>query len=381
VHCITSDSTLPRCYGGNRGNTTRVIRPLLAILLVTACGDGRKNSFQDANVPGDGVVDPDGAQPGDGMPTDGAAIDAAMADAPPPFGPGWTFADSMPPVGFRFAHAMVLDTTHTRFVVFGGDKQPLLGDTWVFDGVTWTQKLPATSPSARREHAMAYDSGRDRVVLFGGTTQNERLGDTWEFDGTTWLQRTPATSPPTLFGATMAYDAATNQTILFGGTGPLDISGDTWSWNGANWTKLAPSASPPARTGSAMVYDPVRQRIVLFGGETSVLFGDTWEWTGTTWVQRTTANAPPPRCFHAMAYDADRQRLVLFGGFVGGAALQANDTWEYDGTDWAHKITTTQPMKRQHHALAFHPARHAVFFYGGEDSTGFYNDLWAYTGL
>jgi hypothetical protein len=36
------------------------------------------------------------------------------------------------------------------------------------DTVEWVQLYPADQPSPRTEFAMAYDSGRGRVVLFGG---------------------------------------------------------------------------------------------------------------------------------------------------------------------------------------------------------------------
>ena len=38
---------------------------------------------------------------------------------------------------------------------------------------------------------MAYDAGRDRIVLFGGMNENGRLAETWEFNGEDWSNRTP----------------------------------------------------------------------------------------------------------------------------------------------------------------------------------------------
>jgi len=55
----------------------------------------------------------------------------------------------------------------------------------------WTQRA-VSGPSARYEHAMAYDAARARVVLFGGREQFPLTGvfaDTWEWDGSAWLQR------------------------------------------------------------------------------------------------------------------------------------------------------------------------------------------------
>ena len=60
-----------------------------------------------------------------------------------------------------------------------------LGDTWTWNGTDWTQRAPAQSPPPRYDHAMAYDSARQRLVLFGGITP-DFLADTWTWDGSTW---------------------------------------------------------------------------------------------------------------------------------------------------------------------------------------------------
>ena len=57
-------------------------------------------------------------------------------------------------------------------MLFGGYGGSYRGDTWEWDGTVWVDKTPATSPSARDAHAMAYDSARGRIVLFGGTEAN-----------------------------------------------------------------------------------------------------------------------------------------------------------------------------------------------------------------
>ncbi len=91
---------------------------------------------------------------------------------------------------------------------------------------------------------MAYDAATGNVVLFGGAdVTGHSLGDTWIWNGSTWTKQTPATSPPPQGQASMAYDAATGNVVLFGG----DNLGGTWVWNGSTWTKQAPATSPPPR--------------------------------------------------------------------------------------------------------------------------------------
>jgi hypothetical protein len=74
---------------------------------------------------------------------------------------------------------------------------------------------------------MAYDSATSQLILFGGanTTIDD---DTWAFDGTTWTQLSPATSPPPTTGAALTDDASTGQLVMFGGSGDSGYSEGTW---------------------------------------------------------------------------------------------------------------------------------------------------------
>jgi hypothetical protein len=57
-----------------------------------------------------------------------------------------------------------------------------------------------------------------KVVLFGGSAsgQGDALADTWVFDGTSWTQAMPAHVPPARFYPSMATLGA--QVVLFGGS-------------------------------------------------------------------------------------------------------------------------------------------------------------------
>ena len=267
-------------------------------------------------------------------------------------------------------HAMVYDEARQRVVLFGERN-----DTWEWDGETWTQRTPATSPPARYAHALAYDAARQRVVLFGEYDNNNYLNDTtWEWDGETWTQRTPPTSPPVRWGHALAYDAARQRVVLFGGRDTnYNSLNDTWEWDGTTWTQRTPPTNPPAWYDHALAYDAARQRVVLFGGSG---YNDTWEWDGETWTQRTPATSPPARYDHALAYDAARQRVVLFGGSGNGSL---NDTWEWDGTTWTQRTPPTSPPARYHHALAYDAARQRVVLFGGSGN-GSLNDTWEWDG-
>jgi hypothetical protein len=239
---------------------------------------------------------------------------------------------------------MVYDTARQRVVLFGGGacclSSQALNETWEWDNTRWTLKNPTSaSPSPRRFHEMVYDSARRVIVLFGGIDNNNAtVGDTWEYDGTTWTLKTPALSPTPRSGHVMTYDAARQRVVLFGGSSGFN---ETWEYDGTTWTKRIPVTSPPGRGGLAMAYDAARQRVVLFGGGGGAgsVFNETWEYDGTTWTQRTPATSPPGRQNHAIAYDSTHQVTVLFGGGNSQASF-LNDTWLWDGTTWSAPVQT-----------------------------------------
>jgi hypothetical protein len=185
----------------------------------------------------------------------------------------------------------VHDSRRDRFVAFGGSSGPgaARGDTWEYDGATWT-RVGAATPPARQALAMVFDERRGRTVLFGGMGTGPRgqhppaLGDTWEYDGSTWTELKVA-GPSARFAAGVAYDSRRGRMILFGGLTSDGFNGETWSWDGTAWTRLADSGPEPRAMGS-LAYDKHRDRVVLFGGRKGWPDGDlndTWEWDGATW--------------------------------------------------------------------------------------------------
>lgn len=66
--------------------------------------------------------------------------------------------------------------------MFGGQNgSSYLGDTWTWDGATWSQvNSNAQGPASRSNHVMSYDSRRRKTVMFGGRNSGN-LDDVWEF--------------------------------------------------------------------------------------------------------------------------------------------------------------------------------------------------------
>jgi hypothetical protein len=235
----------------------------------------------------------------------------------------------------RNHHAMAYDRVRDFVVLFAGQistnsSGAVWRDTWEWDGSDWILRSQTTGPPGRERHALVYDPIRQRTLLFGGvekTTTTTIFNDTWEWDGASWTQRSPVTSPAPRYGHAMAWDSARNRAVLFGGQRDQLLYNDTWEWDGNNWTERFPAAAPSARQGAVLAYDSQNARTFLFGGEDfGGVLGDTWEYDGSQWRLLVPAARPARRAEAAMIYDSNRRVLVLYGG-SNGAFLR--DTWEY----------------------------------------------------
>jgi hypothetical protein len=83
---------------------------------------------------------------------------------------------------------MEYDSALGGIILVGGETSgsastAYLHDTWKWDGSTWTELQPTTSPDGRQLFGLAYDTIRQQLVLFGGGGSNTSVfdSDTWTF--------------------------------------------------------------------------------------------------------------------------------------------------------------------------------------------------------
>jgi hypothetical protein len=146
----------------------------------------------------------------------------------------WTeiFPNLHPPG--RAMNQLVYDPVTRDVVMFGGVTTNLtpLNDTWTWNGFNWTKHFPLSSPGPRNGPALAYDVSLGAVVLFGGAVGqccSDSLNDTWIWNGVTWTQVHPANAlPPARNGESMAYDPVEKVVLLFGGDTSGPVLEDTW---------------------------------------------------------------------------------------------------------------------------------------------------------
>lgn len=181
---------------------------------------------------------------------------------------GSTWAQLHPGVdvpGPRFNEAMAYDAEGATLVLFG--RTVCIGpmqcsedpDTWTFDGATWT-KHPGVpgGPAGRSGAAMTYDPSTQEIVMFGGRYSYPVLGDTWIWNGVAWREAHPNVSPWPRTGAIAVYDGTDRKAFLYGGEWNSQSAGssyyDVWTWDGSAWTLVQPTTTPaPSESQPAIV--------------------------------------------------------------------------------------------------------------------------------
>jgi hypothetical protein len=157
---------------------------------------------------------------------------------------------------------LAYDPLRDRVVAFGGGGAMVaLDETWEWDGLSWTRITPAIRPPERIFHAIAFDHASGKVLLFGGQSStypgSSVLGDTWEWDGVDWTQRYPAHRPPARASHTLTSVESANAILLHGGRDPLSTSfSDLWSWDGRDWVQESPWGAARSRSRHAAFVFP-----------------------------------------------------------------------------------------------------------------------------
>ncbi len=294
----------------------------------------------------------------------------------------------------RKDHAMVYDSGADRIIVFGGwDEECDKDDTWMYDVTTntWELRNPTVSPQGRTDHSMVYHPEAERTVLFGGFgyNRNVRFDDTWTYDSSTntWEDMDPSIAPSHRYGHFMVYDPSTDVIVLFGGYDRERNRqlNDTWTYDihSNTWTELHPDTSPVNRYGHVMAYDPYEGVVVLFGGVTTsptIRFNDTWEFnvTTSTWTETSPFNSPSQRYGSAAAYYPSERSLAIHGG---RNFVGAEYLWFYNASNdtWTERTTAEHPYAEIDHQMVYDPISDSLIVFGGDRSYEV-NELWSYNG-
>ncbi len=292
------------------------------------------------------------------------------------------------PLG-RLDHTMILDSSRSQLMTFGGRRNVDLDDTWIYDlaNDSWREVTSSPKPDARRGHVAVYDASRDRVVIFGGEDLSGRFfNDTWVFSlaTETWSEMNVGGSfPSPRYGLSAILDAQRDRMIIshgFTNSGRFD---DTWALDLATlqWSRLSTQGSTPqARCLHDAAFDEAGDGMYLFGGCSSGVGpcprNDLWrlDLATTAWQEVTPTESPDARSNLRLACRDDE--FYLFGG-VGN--FGTNDVWRYAFGTEAWRLIDTEgelPPGRWSTAIVWDAVEKRMIAFGGTNGAVWYDDLW-----
>jgi hypothetical protein len=218
----------------------------------------------------------------------------------------------------RHRGAMVYLDNLRLSLLFGGQggAGDFLGDTWTYSGRRWRRvRSGAAAPSPRCGHCLAYDEQAGVAVLFGGIKPDDTpLGDTWLFDGVSW-KGVNGPSPPARRYAAFAYDPDLNGCLLHGGAEDdhgRRTFGDAWLFQDNTWKRLGRSFETDPRDDHGLGYHRRAKRLVMLegvAGARGILVREASDWGAV--------EASPLHLRHQcspLAWDDELGGLLLHGG-------------------------------------------------------------------
>lgn len=228
---------------------------------------------------------------------------------------------------------MAFDLARNRFITVSepnSTESALLTAEW--NGSTWQTRTTATAPPPRTGFGLTYDIVRSRIVMFGGRPPYgpgplATMNDLWVYDGVDWVDVSPSVRPPARHSPAIAYDLGRNEVVIAGGLTQSEVpQTDTWAWDGASWRQV-PSPLPPFQTAAMALFWPSLHLVLL--GNTSATASETWEYDGIAWSRRLVPS--PVAANYRMTSDLGLGRIAML-------AAQSAMLWEWDGATW----TTSQ---------------------------------------
>ena len=127
----------------------------------------------------------------------------------------------------RHGAAMAEDPAGGVLLFGGTDGTNWFGDQWHWDGTDWQARTPPLLPAARAYMLTVHDPTRGQTVVVGGySTSAAYSGETWIWNGATWTQ--PATTAWPSWGSIPGFRPETGRVVMMG----QSISHE---WTGTDW--------------------------------------------------------------------------------------------------------------------------------------------------
>jgi len=261
-------------------------------------------------------------------------------------GSDWTQAFfTTPAPAPRQGASLVYDPTSRQALMVGGQLATgaPAADMWAWQGNTWVPvHPPGRLPPPSSQAPIAWDRARGDAVLLTPPATPGPLAtvDTWVWDGVTWSQHATTVAPPYRDGSSMSFDPTTGGLLLLVPCcqGSTTQSSETWLWDGVAWQRLQTLHSPPLH--ASVSADQASHRVLLVAACCAGFDGDTigppqtWVWDGTDWTRLSAATLPALQDVAALSTDASGA-VTLVGRLAGAGPQHPLDgLWRWSGTAW-----------------------------------------------
>ena len=240
----------------------------------------------------------------------------------------------------RCLHHAVLDAAAGQMYLYGGCSSGSgpcpQGDLWSFDLATntWTERTPQNNLPPREHYGMVFDAARSRLVVFGGNG-NGLLNDTWEYNSLqgSWLMPTVSgPSPSARSRHESAYAMDRGASFFFGGSTASGSTNELWML-GAGAAVVRPEIS---QAGLGNVFSGVGGRVApgeivsLFGSGLGPLSGVALGFDGATGLLPTFGSG--------VAVSLNGQPAPLY--FVSTGQINIQVPYEVSGSTEARLVVT-----------------------------------------
>ena len=254
--------------------------------------------------------------------------------------------------------------------------------------LSW-RMLPASGPSARRDHSLTYDPDARRIYLFGGRARGVASNDLWALDigAGVWTEVTVAGARPgERFGHNALYDASKKRLVVtLGQQDSSNFYNDVWAFDPATgaWSELGASGDrPEVRYGAGAAHDVEGNRLLVSHGFTDRgRFDDTWTFglADDRWTKLTTKGAVPiKRCLTRCLWLPADERMLLYGGQTDDNPF-LGDTWLLDETKgWSEQKPDPSPGPRNLYGASLDKSGARWYIVGGNTPDGPNADTWVY---
>lgn len=309
----------------------------------------------------------------------------------------WSQVITTGDISARDNFGMLYDSANQRILLFGGrGENGFVNDLWQLDLETfhWSELVVMSAEEPVARHTPEVFSGPENNLWVVSGQSNEGVhNDVWTYDFNSgeWQEIFGDTIVSGVFqpryGTASMFDPVNNNFVAFAGFAHFGRVKDTYSFqiDTVHWTNQGMPFRPERRCLHEGIFADDRREFWIFGGQFEGNRNDIWRLSvdSFVWNEFIPPIAPPARHFHSMIYRGNDQ-MIMFGGNSapqGDYSGALNDLWKFDG-DLVEWDTLPQgsniPPSRVGHSAVYIPETDKIIVFGGQNESGFLNDLWVY---